>query len=226
MELCHFDACGRPLLSKGLCQTHYQQHRRGEQLRPIKLQNGPPPRECEGPGCDRHGSYGGLCWAHKRQQKKGQTLVPLWSTKNRAPVPCAFDGCKATARSRGLCQSHARQRDRAGVLRPIHTPSYRYVTADGYIRLYDPGHPNADRQGRVLEHTKVMADVLGRPLWPDENVHHLNGVRDDNRPENLELWCRRQPKGQRVPDKVAWAVEVLRRYQPDMLRDDPGMTNE
>lgn len=39
-----------------------------------------------------------------------------------------------------------------------------------------------------------------------------NGVRDDNRPENLELWTISHPTGQRVEDAVAWAREILRRY--------------
>lgn len=55
-----------------------------------------------------------------------------------------------------------------------------------------------------------MEDVLGRSLLPNESVHHKNGVRHDNRPENLELWVSesgKHRKGQRVEDLVAFVVE-------------------
>ena len=82
----------------------------------------------------------------------------------------------------------------------------------GYRQFYDKDHPNSDATGAVYEHTKVMSEILGRPLRQGESVHHVNGVRDDNRPENLELWVVHQPKGQRVEDLVVWARQVLEEY--------------
>ena len=57
-----------------------------------------------------------------------------------------------------------------------------------------------------------MEKKIGRPLLGSENVHHKNGDRKDNRPENLELWNSRQPPGQRVADLVVWAREILSLY--------------
>lgn len=65
---------------------------------------------------------------------------------------------------------------------------------------------------RVREHRAIMEEALGRPLEPHEHVHHRNGVRDDNRWENLELWSTSHPPGQRVEDKVAWAKVILELY--------------
>lgn len=58
-----------------------------------------------------------------------------------------------------------------------------------------------------------MESILGRPMHPWEQVHHINGVRDDNRPENLELWVISQPAGQRPADLAAWLVE----FHPDLI---------
>jgi hypothetical protein len=94
----------------------------------------------------------------------------------------------------------------------------RYVTQQGYAMLtgkYD--HPNARANGHVSEHAFTMSGMLGRALLPGENVHHKNGVRDDNRPGNLELWVTSQPRGQRPADLVAWAKEILERYGSEVL---------
>lgn len=119
-----------------------------------------------------------------------------------------------------MCGPHAKRAKRTG---DAGTPTVqvkaghgkgkeRWTASNGYVWLRLPHHPNAYKNGTVQEHTVVMAEKLGRPLLPGENVHHINGVKADNSPENLELWSTHQPKGARVLDQLAWAREILARY--------------
>lgn len=80
---------------------------------------------------------------------------------------------------------------------------YRFITKE---------HPNAyhkSSKNRILEHVYIMSQHLGRPLYAKETVHHINGIRDDNRIENLELWSSSHPPGQRVLDKLKFYKEYL-----------------
>lgn len=95
-------------------------------------------------------------------------------------------------------------------------------TINGYVLIWFPEHPNANigrTRSYVPEHRMIMSEIIGRPLLRTEQVHHKNGIRDDNRPENLELWTTSQPSGQRVEDRIKWAKEFLSLYEnPDLLK--------
>ncbi len=137
---------------------------------------------------------------------------------HKSPALCAIADCGRQTQAKGLCQTHYR-RHRLGleVEVPILTRSrdgrngleWR-INSDGYV-LRGAGSSQT-------QHRLVMEEYLGRKLLPGENVHHKNGVRHDNRIENLELWSTSQPAGQRVEDKVSWAVELLNIYAPDKLK--------
>lgn len=145
-----------------------------------------------------------FCAEHKHR-------IPTGSTKPRPAqvFDCKHEGCDRPHRALGYCDSHYNQFREFGFTRDLKLPTGKFTNAQGYVQVY------VDDRWQ-MEHRVVMAGILGRPLTKEENVHHINGVRDDNRPENLELWSSSQPSGQRVVDKVAWAKEILRRYENEL----------
>ncbi|WNI19223.1 HNH endonuclease [Actinacidiphila sp. ITFR-21] len=133
---------------------------------------------------------------------------------------CQDDDCVKPVASRGFCVNHRYSYMRAAGVKPrsMAPAGTGQITKEGYRRISAPGHPNVNRHGRILEHRKVLADRLGRPLQPGENAHHKNGNRLDNRSENLELRVTSQPSGQRAADLVVWANEILEKYADDVER--------
>jgi hypothetical protein len=142
---------------------------------------------------------------------------------------CEVEDCKKIAKdykgnSSRLCSLHRSRRDRGGVLnnfcdnpncnktsvnisgKPRCEEHRGYKTKSGYKIISVDGM-------YIREHRYIMEQNLGRKLYDHEEVHHRNGMRDDNRIENLELWSTYQPAGQRVEDKLDWAKKIISLYQ-------------
>jgi hypothetical protein len=114
------------------------------------------------------------------------------------------------------CFSSDLQKSRVGVS-GANWQGGRQKRKTGYVLLYKKGHPNSDKTHHIAEHIYIMSEHIGRPLIKGETVHHKNGIRDDNRIENLELWCKNHPIGTRTEDLVIFAKEILLKYEPSCL---------
>lgn len=131
-------------------------------------------------------------------------------------LKCSVDFCDNRSQSWGMCTRHRKQYLKGEQPTPRRRldredPStWTPNNSEGYIRLK---YVRGDEVLWYMEHRAVMEKHLGRKLYPEETVHHKNGIRDDNRLSNLELWSSNYPKGQRVTDKIAWAKEILEKYK-------------
>lgn len=87
-----------------------------------------------------------------------------------------------------------------------------YINQQGYLSFKKKDHPCSDKNGRVQASHLYYYEHTGYILKKGESLHHKNGLRLDNRIENLELWSKSQPAGQRVEDKIEWAKKLLEEY--------------
>ena len=72
-------------------------------------------------------------------------------------------------------------------MKKSHPSMSRKMTSKGYVLRYVPEHPNASKTGHVMEHRLIMEEYLGRYLDKNTDVHHINGIKTDNRIENLAV---------------------------------------
>jgi predicted nucleic acid-binding Zn ribbon protein len=195
---CIEPGCDRyPNGARGYCRPCYHKHKNagdfGGQI-------------CSKADCERLVYGHGLCRMHLHHAVESGEVER---------TRCAVEDCGKPSRANGLCFMHIMRVRTYG--EPGEAAPRQRARGTGNLNSRT-GYIDIGVNGRKLgQHRLVMEQHLGRELLPTESVHHKNGQRHDNRLENLELWSKSQPAGQRVEDKVAWAKELLALYEPESL---------
>jgi hypothetical protein len=218
-QFCSEISCSRPHKVNGFCAAHNYRFNRGlDMSKPIKgsLNN------CIVENCERKPHSNGYCTFHRKRIQTGIPLdAPLLRQKYDEEQKCKIDVCKQKAKLNGMCRFHyGRQKKNPNFKNLSRFP--RGLILPEIIPLEDLWRLNVCKdkthgyeyvkynKKRRPFHQVVWEAHNGRRVRPFENVHHLNGIRDDNRIENLELWTKPQPCGQRPEDLVAWVHEHYR----------------
>lgn len=216
---CIVEGCKKGQMAKGLCPKHYSNKRLfGTLERPVK--DSANNCVCSVEGCNKNARIKQMCTTHYHRERRHGT--PHGKYEKKTGMPCKIDGCEKRTIALGFCAKHYSKHKNYGDPLAV-TPAEKRIKTNreqgktdtnGYRLVWAPGDPSSSRSNGnwAPEHRLVMAEIIGRPLRTNENVHHINGVKTDNRPENLELWVSSQPSGQRIPDLLAWAREIIDLY--------------
>ena len=146
---------------------------------------------------------------HHRFVRNGDPLVAKFERR----LTCTVEDCTNKHFGKGYCEKHYTRVKKYGNPNFTLFKGYHF-NHKGYIIVSNP-----ETKKPIAQHRLIMQEHLGRPLLKNENVHHINGDRTDNRIENLELWSKSQPSGQRIEDKIQHAICILEQYAPEALKE-------
>lgn len=207
---CTHDPCERPSRRNGRCDTHDAQFKtRGTTW---DIHGKPPGTPCNWEGCESitDSSRVNRCITHR-----GKCSI------NDGHNWCARTTIRKSGEVGDVCPMHSQRLHESGDYGPVsgHRNARTDRSLDGERRsINNSGYVTLsvrDFSGKLikrLEHRVVMEEYLGRPLLPEETVHHLNGDKTNNSLKNLQLWASRHPRGMRILDLIEYANEILAEY--------------